>query len=208
LHLGAPPARVLDVGCGEGQLALALAARGYEVKGIDPAAPEGPIFERITLEEFAPHDPFDAVVASRSLHHVADLGLALDKVAQLAPLVIVEEFAWDRLDEPTALWYLAQLQEHSMSVEECLNEWGEEHLGLHRNETLRSELDRRFEELYFAWRPYLYRYPKVDADEESEQALIDADEIRALGFRYVGAKRRGPGGEPNAPIRESPSRRG
>jgi SAM-dependent methyltransferase len=191
LQLGPPPARVLDVGCGEGKLALALAARGYEVTGIDPVAPEGAIFERVALEEFTSPRAFDAVVASRSLHHVADLGFALDKVAQLAPLVIVEEFAWDRLDERTARWYLAHVQEHSRSVQQCLDEWAEEHLDLHGCETLRQELDQRFAERSFAWRPYLYRYPEVDADEETEQGLIDADEIQALGFRYVGERRRG-----------------
>jgi SAM-dependent methyltransferase len=190
LHFGPPPARVLDVGCGEGELALALAARGYEVTGIDPAAPEGAIFERVTLEEFTSPHPFDAVVASRSLHHVTDVGFALDKIAELAPLVIIEEFAWDRLDERTARWYLAHLQEHSLSVQQCLDEWAEEHLGLHGSETLRRELDMRFAERSFAWRPYLYRYPEVDADEETEQALIDAGEIQPLGFRYVGERRR------------------
>jgi hypothetical protein len=47
-------------------------------------------------EQFAPSHPFEAVIASRSLHHVPDLDLAVGKIAQLAPLVLVEEFTWDR----------------------------------------------------------------------------------------------------------------
>src|SRR5580704_11154015 len=35
---GAPPARILDVGCGTGLLACEFAARGYDVTGADPAA--------------------------------------------------------------------------------------------------------------------------------------------------------------------------
>ena len=35
---GAPPARILDMGCGTGQLACELAARGHDVTGADPAA--------------------------------------------------------------------------------------------------------------------------------------------------------------------------
>lgn len=35
---GPPPRRVLDLGCGSGQLALALAAAGHRVSGADPAA--------------------------------------------------------------------------------------------------------------------------------------------------------------------------
>ena len=122
-HLDRTPSRVLEIGCGDGQDALALAASGHEVTAIDPVAPDGPIFERVTLEEFARSDPFDAVVASRSLHHVPDLALAVDKIAQLAPLLIVEEFAWDRLDERTAAWYLTQLDGPSKSVQQCLRDW-------------------------------------------------------------------------------------
>lgn len=188
-QLAPTPSRILEVGCGDGRLALALAASGHDVTAIDPVAPEGPIFERVTLEEFTPSDPFDAVVASRSLHHVPDLDLALGKLAQLAPRLIVEEFAWDRLDERTAAWYLAHLDGPSKSVRQCLREWDAEHAGLHGYETLREGLDRHFRERFFAWRPYLYRYPEVSATEQSENALIEARSISALGFRYIGAAR-------------------
>ena len=187
-QLARTPSRVLEVGCGDGQVALALAASGHDVTAIDPVAPEGPIFERVTLDEFAPSDPFDVVVASRSLHHVPNLDGALCKIAQLAPLLIAEEFAWDRLDERTAAWYLAHLQGPSSSIEQCLRDWAHEHDGLHGYEALRTGLDRHFRERFFAWRPYLYRYPEVDARRTSEQELIEAGSISALGFRYVGAR--------------------
>ena len=182
------PSRVLEIGCGDGQAALALAASGHEVTAIDPVAPEGPIFERVTLEEFAPAQPFDAVVASRSLHHVPDLVLAVDKIAQLAPLLIVDEFAWDRFDESTAAWYLAHLDGASKSVEQCLREWNEEHAGLHGHEKLRTEFGRCFAERSFTWLPYLYRYRGVSAEKRSEQTAIGAGAISALGFRYVGTR--------------------
>jgi Methyltransferase domain len=161
-------------------------ASGHDVTAIDPVAPEGPIFERVTLEEFAPSDPFDVVVTSRSLHHVPDLDLALGKIAQLAPLLIVEEFVWDRLDEQTAAWYLAHLQGPSKSTRQYLRDWAAEHAGLHGYETLRTGLDRHFRERFFAWCPYLHRYPDVDAGQTTEQALVDAGSINALAFRYVG----------------------
>jgi SAM-dependent methyltransferase len=187
-QLSRTPSRVLEVGCGDGRLAFALAANGHNVTAIDPVAPEGPIFQRVTLEEFDPPDRFDAVVASRSLHHVPDVDLALEKIAQLAPLLIVEEFAWDRLDERTATWYLAHLDGPSASLQQCLREWQDEHAGLHGYETLRTALDDHFRECLFALSPYLHRYPKVDASRENEQAAIEADVINAMAFRYVGAR--------------------
>ena len=50
-YLPSPPARVLDVGCGQGELTTALAVEGYEMLGIDPLAPQGDLFRRIRLED-------------------------------------------------------------------------------------------------------------------------------------------------------------
>jgi SAM-dependent methyltransferase len=185
------PSRLLEVGCGDGRVALGLAAGGHDVTAIDPVAPDGPIFQRVTLEEFVPSAFFDAVVASRSLHHVGDLQLALGKIAQLAPLVIVEEFAWDRLDERTATWYLTHRAGQPVSVQQCLRDWEDEHAGLHGSEALRAALALRFRERFFAWRPYLHRYPEVQADQADEQRAIEAGIINPIGFRYVGERRSG-----------------
>jgi ubiquinone/menaquinone biosynthesis C-methylase UbiE len=153
-QLPPPPRRVLEVGCGDGELAWALDAAGYEVVAIDPEAPDGRIFRRTTIEAFDESGPFAAVVASRSLHHVDDLGGVLDKLVRLladgAPLVL-NEFAWDRREPMTP-------------------EWEEEHAGLHGYGVMRAQLDVRFEERFFEWRPY----------------PVDGKEVPALGFRYVG----------------------
>jgi ubiquinone/menaquinone biosynthesis C-methylase UbiE len=77
------PARVLEVGCGDGRLARALDELGYQVVAIDPAAPAGPTFQAVSLDEFADPARFDAVVASRALHHIHDLPGALFKVQRL-----------------------------------------------------------------------------------------------------------------------------
>jgi len=82
-QIGDPPAKVLEVGCGEGELARALACVGHSVTAIDPRAPEGPIFRRERIEESSAPAPFDHVVAILSLHHVEDLGMALGSIADL-----------------------------------------------------------------------------------------------------------------------------
>jgi SAM-dependent methyltransferase len=135
---------VLEVGCGGGELAGALDAAGYDVVAIDPEAPEGRIFRQTTIESFDEPGPFAAVVASRSLHHVHDLGGVLDKLVRLladgGPLIL-NEFAWDRREPMTP-------------------EWEEEHAGLHGYGAMCAELDARFEERFFEWGPY-----PVDGEE-------------------------------------------
>ena len=188
-ELPPPPARVLEVGCGDGALARALAAAGYELLAIDPAAPAGPIFRRTTIEALRDPGPFDAVVASRALHHVDDLDVALAKIARLAPLLVLDEFAWDRLDEPTGRWYDEQ-RARADDPPPPASEWRRKHRGLHGFDALTEALARHFVERSFARVPYLYRYLHLPELEPREAELIAAGEIEALAFRYVGVPRR------------------
>src|SRR5919197_2965919 len=102
------PARVLEVGCGErGGITTRLADAGYAVAAVDPRAPEGPRYRRIRFQELV-DESYDAVVAERVLHHVHPLDESLDKLAALAPLLVLDEFAWDRIDDTARDWYEAQ----------------------------------------------------------------------------------------------------
>jgi SAM-dependent methyltransferase len=195
VQLPAAPAHVLEVGCGDGRLARALDDLGYRVTAIDPDAPQGAIFQAVTLDEFADPDGFDAVVASRSLHHIPDLGGALSKIQRLLVArgrLVVIEHAWDRLDEPTAGWYFEQRRAthaHGApgSLQACLEMWEADHADLHSYAALRRELDERFTERHFAWTPYLYG-ELGQALEQEERRLIEAGAIKATGFIYVGER--------------------
>lgn len=190
-HLPPPPARVLEVGCGRGgDLANALDAAGYEVLAVDPRAPAGPIFRQITLEELDDPGPFDAAIAGRVLHHVHPLEAAIGKLAQLAPLLLVDEFAWERLDLPTQEWYEGQHRSLVAAGQEPkgppdLDQWRAEHADLHPSDTVRAALCAHFGERVLEWRPYFYRWLDGSASEEREQQLIDADAIKALGYQAV-----------------------
>jgi SAM-dependent methyltransferase len=193
-HLPPPPARVLEVGCGPGELALALRAAGYDVLAIDPRAPEGAIFRQITLEELDDEGPFAAAVAGRVLHHVDPLEPAVRKLARLAPLLLLDEFAWDRLDAATQNWYEAQ---HRALVEAGaepggpadFDVWREAHADLHPSDVVRGALAERFDERVYEDRPYLYRWLDGVEAEALERALIGAGEIQPLGYRAVLARK-------------------
>ena len=191
---------MLDVGCGRGELTTALSVAGYDVLGIDPAAPSGELFRRLKLEDLEETELFDAVVAGFSLHHIRDLDAGLDKIAELlrpGGVLVVDEFAWDRLDETTLDWLYGQRRALAaaghgaapVSPAALRQEWEAEHLGLHGFAALRNGLAARFDELEFAWVPHLYRTLAGVATEVLEQALIDADAIQALGFRFAGVVR-------------------
>ena len=201
-HLPAPPARVLDVGCGQGELTTALVAAGYDALGIDPLAPEGHNFRRLKLEDLDETERFEGVVAAYSLHHIHDLDAGLERIAGLLPpggVLVVDEFGWDRLDETTLDWLYGQRRalaaaghgEAPASRDELRRKWAAEHLGLHGFEALRDGLDARFDEQQFKWVPHLHRTLAGVATAVLEQALIDAGAIQALGFRYAGIVRPG-----------------
>jgi SAM-dependent methyltransferase len=183
---------VLEIGTGgQGAVALELDRAGFDVLAIDPAAPQDEgIFRRIKLEELDADELFHAIVAVLTLHHVTDLAPALDRIRDhLRPggVLVLEEIGWDLLDEATAAWLYGQQAEVPPSLDEFRREWEDDHVGLHGYETMREELGARFRERSFSWEPFLYRYLEDRATGESlERGLIEADAIRAIGWRYAG----------------------
>jgi 2-polyprenyl-3-methyl-5-hydroxy-6-metoxy-1,4-benzoquinol methylase len=85
------PGRLLDVGCGSGELALTFAGRGWRVAGVEPspgaaarAAECGLEMHCGTLDDAPWSGPtFDAIVFNHSLEHVPDPLASLTQAAAL-----------------------------------------------------------------------------------------------------------------------------
>lgn len=136
--------RVVDIGCGEGQIArLAAGAGARRVVGVDVSAAQiaaarhrggGPLYVRGRAEALPlSSGAFDAAVACLVLEHVADLDGALDEVARVLrrggtfvllvnhPLFQTPGSGWidDRvLDPPEQYWRVGPYLPEDSSLEE------------------------------------------------------------------------------------------
>jgi SAM-dependent methyltransferase len=106
--------RVLEVGCGPGVLAGRLLGAGVQLTAIDASEEQvaearargvpAVVSDFLALEA----ERFDALLFTRSLHHISPLEAGLAKIrALLQPggLVIADEFAHDEIDAATAAWF-------------------------------------------------------------------------------------------------------
>jgi len=184
--LPAAPARVLEVGAGDGELAATLVAAGYDVVAIDPDSP-APEVRAVALQELD-EPPFDAAVAVLSLHHVEPLHESVRRLADLVRpggALVVDEFDVDRLDERAARWWLRHSGEAIEPHE--LVAGSREHM--HSLALLRETLGRWFELGEPVRGAYLYRWKLPPGLREDEEELIAAGELPAIGARLVGVRR-------------------
>jgi SAM-dependent methyltransferase len=177
-----PPCRVLEVGCGSGAVAARLQAQGWTMAGID-IAPDAATAARERGIETVQGDfltyrggPFDAVVFTRSLHHLESVGEAVERAhAMLRPggMVLAEEFAVERMDVETARWFYEltslletcgvmtpDLEGEATMAASQLDRWFQEHEAhapVHTGEELMIALGSRFDIQSTRSAPYLYR---------------------------------------------------
>jgi SAM-dependent methyltransferase len=179
-----PPARVLDVGCGDAESTRWLASRGYQPLGLDPRAPDEPGFRRGRLEGFRADPPFEAAVALRSLHHVHDLGAAMESLAgALEPggRLVIFEFAIEAIDDRALRWS----GERGLTTPATRAAAPE----VLTRAVVREALESRFEELLAEPAPYLAHEGERPEHEPEEAAAIAAGELAPAGIRLVYRRR-------------------
>ncbi|MBM4382869.1 MAG: class I SAM-dependent methyltransferase [Deltaproteobacteria bacterium] len=195
----APASRVLEVGCGAGDLAAALGAAGHRVVAID-AHPErvaeararGVDARQAAFPDFSA-DAFDAVLFTHSLHHVHDLAGAVARARELlrpgGPLVI-EDFTWDELDAGSAGWayaYFAARRDELRAPErmwrhdgDVLATWRKHFIEheLHGASALRAALARHFATESSGAVPYFFRFACFSLGDAENGAELSESVLR------------------------------
>jgi SAM-dependent methyltransferase len=188
-----PPARVLEVGAGRGELAEALRGLGYDTVAIDPATDTDAV-ERLRLHELkAPDGSFDAALAVLSLHHVEPLAESFDRLAALIKPggpVVVDEFDVEAFDERAAAWWIGrhelapgEREEHPRGFVSTMRDH------LHPLALVRDQLKTAgFDATAVRRGPYLYRWDLPPGLRGAEEQLIAEGQIPATGARFIAVR--------------------
>lgn len=200
------PASLLEIGCGvAGGIVPAALAAGYAAVGVDPSAPDGSAYRRVPFESYEPSSSFDAVVSVQALHHLPDLGAAVEHIDRmLAPhgALVIVEWVWERIDAATAQWLFDRVPAESESGwagerrdswqasglpwPEYRDRWAHEH-GLHTWDAVESALADRFETVLREDVPSLFG-DVAEVSEDAEQAAIAAGAISTTGIHWIGRR--------------------
>jgi SAM-dependent methyltransferase len=201
-----PPGRVVEIGCGHlGGFVSDLRRTGYDAVGVDPEAPTGPSFRQVEFERYDSPHRVDAVVACTSLHHVGDLHLVADKIANaLVPggVLLVVEWAHELFDEATARWCFDRLPkeghtflhhhrddwaETGLPWSQYVRQWARDEHRLHTWTEIERALATRFTCEHVEQTPYYF--PSLGISEDDEVRAIRSGTIQAGAIRYLGRLR-------------------
>jgi SAM-dependent methyltransferase len=192
-NLPEPPARVLEVGAGAGELTRALCAAGYDVLAIDPDPGSDDVRAVALVELDEPAGSFAAAVAIVSLHHVDPLEASCHRLGELIEpggTLVIDEFDVATFDLEAAAWWLEQrraLGEPETKTAEELVEEHREHL--HPLERIVAALGPWFELGPPVRGPWLHRWKLGEFLGVVEAEAIARGDLRATGARLVGRRR-------------------
>jgi SAM-dependent methyltransferase len=192
-ELPPPPARVLEIGAGDGALARALRDGGWDVTAIDPKS-ETPDVLPVALADLpSPEAPYDAAVAVVSLHHVEPLEKSVERLAEvMAPgaALLLDEFDASMLDERASGWWLAQRHAHGGDDPESPEELGPKmRAKLHAIDELTTALARWFDVGEPVRGLYLYRWHLDESVRPDEERLVAEGELPRTGVRIIARRK-------------------
>ncbi|MEW6730474.1 MAG: class I SAM-dependent methyltransferase [Acidobacteriota bacterium] len=183
-QLASQQARILEVGSGNGELALQLQSLGHEVVAIDSSieavqqAKQLGVDARVAQWPDFEENNFDLILFTRSLHHIHPISKAVEQANRLLKpdgLVIMEDFAFNEVSPATVEWFYGilslldscdrlLLEEDSFGKQLLLGEgsleiWHHNHdHDLHPAPVMLTALEDQFESILQTTAPYLYRY--------------------------------------------------
>jgi len=189
--LPAPPARVLEIGAGRGEMSLGLGDAGYEVTAIDPAAEPGSHVQPVALIDA--DGAFDAAVAVVSLHHVNPLEESCAHLATLiraGGLFVIDEIDSDNFDTTAANWWLEQRQALGFleDTRDPLAMVQDLRQHVHSASRMEAALSPQFELGAPVRGPYLHRWELRASLYGAEVDLIAAGHLPAIGWRQVAVR--------------------
>jgi cyclopropane fatty-acyl-phospholipid synthase-like methyltransferase len=219
-HLPAGPLRILEIGCGRGEVAVELQKLGHRVIALDADAASveqakstGVDARQVRWPDFE-EAPFDAILFTRSLHHISPLAEAVDHSRRmLLPqgVLIVEDFAYETIDRKTSegVYGLARLLKTCGMLQGsegfiqafvesggAFDHWHQNHPhDLHTAQAIRTELQRVFSQVTEEKTAQLYRYflATLPQDEQGQAIAADLFEIEtrmgeAGGIELIGRR--------------------
>jgi SAM-dependent methyltransferase len=191
-NLPEPPARVLEVGAGDGRLGRALLAAGYDVLAIDPRSESDDVRAVALADLDEPAGSFAAAVAIVSLHHVEPLEDSCRRLAELVEpggTLVVDEFDVARFDLTAAAWWLDECRAlgdpQPDSAEELVAEHREH---LHPLDRILAALAPQFELGPPVRGPWLHRWRLGESLRAVEEDAVARGALPATGARLVGRR--------------------
>jgi SAM-dependent methyltransferase len=212
--------RILEVGCGIGDLAARLSQDGYAVVAVDSdpdavtAARRLGVDARVaTWPEFGDGN-FDAVLFTRSLHHIHPLDQSVQHAGDMlrdGGRIIVEDFAYESADEKTLRWFASAVRlleatgslaasdeflKTVLSKTETLTAWRQNHEHeLHTAAEIDAQLKKTFGRAIREAAAYYFRYaanaiPTIEKRDAILQAFAKQEEMLSADGSIVALGRR------------------
>lgn len=206
---------ILEVGCGDGEVALELAAKGKNVTAIDTNSEKIDNLKNMEVNalcvdfiKFNSTSKYDAVIFTRSLHHIHNLRNALKHVLYLlkpSGKLILEEFDYENTDYKSLKWYYEKLSKYNPQLQipaDPVERWISEHISehdekIHSGTEIINEVKSQFTNITVSRCLYYYRYISDfirDSDDKydkmhnillEEKKLITNGAIIPIGLRIV-----------------------